>query len=104
MQKWMLTIAMLLLLGVAACVEQADEPIADPADPAEELVEPATDPAAVQQSFREPAAPALQLETQQFSCRVVAWTCTSTAQCEAMCGGPGTGVCNFRTLCCGCLL
>lgn len=100
MKKWMLSMVMLLLLGFAACIEQVDEPVTEPADSTETLVEPA----AVQQSFREPAAPALQLETEQFSCRVVAWTCTSTAQCDAMCGGPGTGVCNFRTLCCACLI
>jgi hypothetical protein len=46
----------------------------------------------------------LQLTTQAFACyKNVAWTCTSTAQCDAMCDGPGSGVCDFRTLCCACL-
>ena len=93
-----LSITLLLLLGLSACLEQADEPAPDPSDAAEVL----SAPAVVERSFREPAAAPLSLETQGFSCRVVAWTCTSTAQCDAMCGGPGTGVCNFATLCCAC--
>jgi hypothetical protein len=91
-KKLMLSMVVSLLLGVVACAEPLDEPAGDPAPELAPEESPSLDKIEI------PA----ELTTQGFSCRVVAWTCTSTAQCDAMCGGPGTGVCNFSTLCCAC--
>lgn len=94
MQKLMLS--MVMMLGLFACAEQASEPTSDfTPDPAE------TSP---EETLIENEGAPLELSTQEFACRIPSLTCTSTAQCDAMCGGPGTGVCNFRTLCCACRL
>jgi hypothetical protein len=32
-----------------------------------------------------------------------AWSCTTTRQCDTLCGGPGSGRCITSTACCVCL-
>jgi hypothetical protein len=32
-----------------------------------------------------------------------AWSCTSAAQCDSLCGGPGSGICISSSACCVCL-
>jgi hypothetical protein len=84
------------LLG---CVDQGAEP--DPVDDSTLETAPLSDPAPSLQEV--PSS--LELKPEAFACfRNPAWTCTTKAQCDTMCGGVGYGVCDFRTLCCACLL
>lgn len=95
--KMLLSLFAIMMCALAGCVDQGAEP--DPVDDA--VIE--TGPTDSSPSLQ--AVPSsLELKPEAFACfRNPAWTCTSVAQCDAMCGGVGYGVCDFRTLCCACL-